>query len=137
MPAATSRLRRETANTRSDRHPACRHHPRERVGQPVLDPQDATKEDPRGRRLDGFPGGEDRRRECHLQIFEPLRELQERLGAINDVVVAMDAFRAARKTDPRAWFALGWLAGQREVLIRAARPALRAFAKSDGFWKKA
>ena len=71
------------------------------------------------------------------RYLKPLRELQERLGAINDVVVAMDAFRAARKTDPRAWFALGWLAGQREVLIRAARPALRAFAKSDGFWKKA
>ena len=70
------------------------------------------------------------------RYLKPLRKLQERLGAINDVVVAMDAFRAARETDPRAWFALGWLAGRREVLIRAARPELRAFAKSDGFWKK-
>ena len=70
------------------------------------------------------------------RYLKPLRALQERLGAINDVVVAMNAFRAARDTDPRAWFALGWLAGRREVLIRAARPELRAFAKSDGFWKK-
>lgn len=75
-------------------------------------------------------------RQAVKRYLKPLRALQERLGAINDVVVAMDAFRAARETDPRAWFALGWLAGRREVLIRAARPELRTFAKSDGFWKK-
>ena len=75
-------------------------------------------------------------RQAVKRYLKPLRALQERLGAINDVVVAMDAFRAARETDPRAWFALGWLAGRREVLIRAARPELRAFAKSGGFWKK-
>ena len=76
-------------------------------------------------------------RQAVKRYLKPLRALQERLGAINDVVVAMEAFRAARETDPRAWFALGWLAGRREVLIRAARPELRAFAKSDGFWKEA
>jgi len=76
-------------------------------------------------------------RQAVKRYLKPLRNLQERLGAINDVVVAMDAFRAARETDPRAWFALGWLAGRREVLIRAARPELRAFIKSDVFWKKA
>jgi len=75
-------------------------------------------------------------RQAVKRYLKPLRALQERLGAINDVVVAMEAFRATRETDPRAWFALGWLAARREVLIRAARPELRAFAKSDGFWKK-
>jgi len=64
-----------------------------------------------------------------------LRAAQERLGEINDVVMAMDAFRRARDTDPRAWFALGWLASRRDVLIAQALPDLKAFANAKRFWK--
>ena len=63
-----------------------------------------------------------------------LRAAQERLGAINDVVVAMEAFKRSRDTDPRAWFALGWLAARREVLIAGALTDLKAFAKAKRFW---
>lgn len=62
-----------------------------------------------------------------------LRAAQERLGAINDVVMAMQAFSRARDTDPRAWFALGWLAARRDVLIDQALPDLKAFARAKRF----
>jgi len=58
-----------------------------------------------------------------------LRAVQERLGEINDVVVAMEAFHRHRDTDPRAWFALGWLAARRELLIAKALPDLKTFAR--------
>jgi inorganic triphosphatase YgiF len=64
-----------------------------------------------------------------------LRAAQERLGVINDVVIAMDAFSRTRDTDPRAWFALGWLAARRDVLIAQALPDLKAFARTRRFWK--
>ena len=68
--------------------------------------------------------------------LKALRAVQERLGAINDVVVAMDAFRGHRDTDPRAWFALGWLAARRELLIAQALPDLKAFSRAKRFWKR-
>ena len=64
-----------------------------------------------------------------------LRAAQERLGAINDVVVAMEAFKRSRDTDPRAWFALGWLAARRELLLAQALPDLKKFAAAKRFWK--
>ena len=64
------------------------------------------------------------------RYLSALRAVQERLGAINDVVVAMEAFKHHRDTDPRAWFALGWLAARREALIAKALPDLKAFAKA-------
>lgn len=63
------------------------------------------------------------------RYLRALRAVQERLGAINDVVVAMKAFNRHRDTDLRAWFALGWLAARREVLIAKALPDLKAFAR--------
>ena len=65
-----------------------------------------------------------------------LRAVQERLGAINDVVVAMEAYKRSRDTDPRAWFALGWLAARREVLMTQALPDLKKFAGAKRFWKQ-
>lgn len=69
-----------------------------------------------------------------------LRALQERLGALGDVVMAMQAFAPDRDQDrdgdPRAMFALGWLAGRREQLIAQAAPQLRAFGKVERYWKR-
>ena len=65
-----------------------------------------------------------------------LRALQDRLGEINDTVVGMAAFKAAHDHDPRAWFAVGWLAARRELLVMDAKPDLRRFAKARGFWKE-
>jgi triphosphatase len=78
-------------------------------------------------------------------LFEPralrrylkrLRALQERLGALSDVLMAMQSFAQQRDRDPAALFALGWLAARREVLIAAAAPELKAFAKVERFWKR-
>jgi len=63
------------------------------------------------------------------RYLRALRAVQERLGEINDVVVAMEAFHRHRDTDPRAWFALGWLAARRELLIAKALPDLKTFAR--------
>lgn len=68
--------------------------------------------------------------------LRPLRRVQERLGALNDVAVALQAFDALKATDPRAWFALGWLAARREELLAGAPPELRALAKRKAFWRK-
>jgi hypothetical protein len=32
-------------------------------------------------------------------------------------------------------FALGWLAARRDVLVAAAAPELKAFAKAERFWR--
>ncbi len=69
------------------------------------------------------------------RYLRALRAAQERLGAINDVVVAMEAFKRSPDTDPRAWFALGWLAARREVLMAQALPDLKKFAGAKRFWK--
>ena len=65
-----------------------------------------------------------------------LRALQQRLGALGDVVMAMQAFARHLESDPRAMFALGWLAGRREQLIAAAAPELKAFGKVERYWKR-
>lgn len=70
------------------------------------------------------------------RYLKPLRELQERLGALNDVAVGLAGYRDARRDDPRDLFALGWLAARRERLAADCRPALRAVAKAQRFWKK-
>lgn len=70
------------------------------------------------------------------RYLKALRALQERLGAVSDAVMAMDAFGARAPADPHAMFALGWLASRREALIAAAAPELKAFTKVERFWKK-
>lgn len=71
------------------------------------------------------------------RYLKALRALQERLGAVSDAVMAMDAFGARAPADPYAMFALGWLASRREALIAASAPELKAFTKVARFWKKA
>ena len=69
-----------------------------------------------------------------------LRALQERLGALGDVVMAMQVYARERdangNVDSRSMFALGWLAGRREQLIAAAAPQLKAFGKVERYWKR-
>ena len=59
---------------------------------------------------------------------------QEALGQYNDLCVAEEAFRQQVQTDPRAWFAVGWLAAQRETLLAAAAQGLDDVATAKGFW---
>ena len=49
---------------------------------------------------------------------------------------ALEAFRGATATDPRAWFAVGWLSARQEASTRASQKALRRIAKAPRFWKR-
>ena len=74
-------------------------------------------------------------RKAVRRYLKPLRALQERLGAISDVIVAIDALRGAPERDTRSWFALGWLSARRAALIEQAGAELKAFAKAEEFWR--
>lgn len=69
------------------------------------------------------------------RYLKVLRALQERLGAVSDVLMAMQTFGQRGPADPQAMFALGWLAAHRERLLVSAGPELKAIAKVDRFWK--
>jgi inorganic triphosphatase YgiF len=75
-------------------------------------------------------------RKAVRRYLKPLRALQERLGAISDVIVAIDALRGTSERDTRAWFALGWLSARRAALIEQAGAELKGFEKADVFWRE-
>jgi len=74
-------------------------------------------------------------RKAVRRYLKPLRALQERLGSISDVIVAIDALRGTTERDARGWFALGWLSARRAALIEQAAAELKAFAKAEVFWR--
>ena len=57
-----------------------------------------------------------------------VRTAQDLLGRYNDLAVAEHAFRDLATHDPRAWFAVGWLAASRAALVAPAHEALRDMA---------
>lgn len=63
-----------------------------------------------------------------------LRAAQEQLGHFNDVAVAADHYRRQLDSEPRAWFALGWLAERRRVVIGDCVESLEAFRRAEPFW---
>ena len=70
------------------------------------------------------------------RYLRALRGVQERLGALSDVAMAMGAYAGRREIEPRAMFALGWLAARREVLIAGAAPDLKALIKAPRFFER-
>lgn len=70
------------------------------------------------------------------RYLRALSALQERLGALNDVGVALAHLRAAQPHDAATLFALGWLAARRAALIAECAPALQAFADARRPWKR-
>lgn len=75
-------------------------------------------------------------RRAAKRYLAALRDAQSCLGEINDVGVALGAFREPAAAEPQAMFAVGWLAAQREGLLAAAPSRLAAFAQAPRFWKK-
>lgn len=69
-----------------------------------------------------------------LRYLKSLKALQERLGKVSDVMMAMEVFQPRAAHEARAMFALGWLAARREVLIGEAMPELKGFGKTEPFW---
>ena len=70
------------------------------------------------------------------KYLDRLAPAQDALGRANDEQVALDAYRAAAERDPRAWFAVGWLAARQPAGVREGRRALRRIAEAPVFWKK-
>ncbi len=68
------------------------------------------------------------------RYLKPLQGLQQRLGAIVDATVALDAYRGHSEEDPHVLFALGWLAAHKQSLLRKSRRPVRAFLKCKRFW---
>jgi triphosphatase len=64
-----------------------------------------------------------------------LRDLQDRLGRIVDVTVALDSFRRSGDDDPHALFAVGWLAARKNALIEDAAKEMGRFGGVERFWK--
>lgn len=64
-----------------------------------------------------------------------LTAAQEALGRLQDVTVAQAVFSAQRDREPRAWFALGWLAARHADCATEAGRALRALGKSPKFMR--
>ena len=71
------------------------------------------------------------------RYLKRLQAAQEALGRYNDLCVAQQAFRALADTDPRAWFAAGWLQARRDVQVAQAAAALRRLARARVFWPPA
>lgn len=69
------------------------------------------------------------------RFLKPLQALQDRLGALSDVAMALAAYDAAPAADPRRWFALGWLAARHDALVAGSVPELATFARAKRFWK--
>ena len=68
------------------------------------------------------------------RCLKPLRAMQERLGELVDLTVALDAYRAGSDRDPHALFAVGWLAARRERQVAECEPALKDFRAAKQFW---
>jgi triphosphatase len=71
------------------------------------------------------------------RYLKRLQAAQEALGRYNDLCVAQQAFRAQADTDPRAWFAAGWLQARRDAQVAQAAVALRRLARARVFWPRA
>lgn len=65
-----------------------------------------------------------------------LAALQQQLGELNDVSVALAAWRSLPDPDPSAAFALGWLSARRETLVAACEPALAALSEAKKPWPR-
>lgn len=70
------------------------------------------------------------------RYLKPLRALQERLGELMDLTVALDLYRQRSDSDPHALFAVGWLASRKEQLVIEVHADTAAFVAAKRFWKK-
>jgi inorganic triphosphatase YgiF len=65
-----------------------------------------------------------------------LADAGEALGQLNDLYVAGAAYETVLDEEPRAWFALGWLAAERGRAAEAAAASLKALAGTPRPWTK-
>lgn len=76
-----------------------------------------------------YPGKAGRR------LQRAVADAGEALGHMNDLHVASVAYEAMVTREPRAWFALGWLAAQRQQAVADAARRLARLAKTPRPWR--
>lgn len=65
-----------------------------------------------------------------------VRPAQDALGERQDLLVAQSLFEAQLPADPRAWFAVGWLAARRAQAVARCSETLAAVAQAPQFWRR-
>lgn len=68
------------------------------------------------------------------RYLENWQQAQDALGKYNDQRISAEVFRAQASTEPRAWFAVGWLTARQRESVKRCERALRAAAKTTAFW---
>lgn len=69
------------------------------------------------------------RRKPLKHYLSALASAQEATGELNDLYVARDRYAEALRTQPQAWFALGWLSAKIDEARATTAPVLRRLAK--------
>jgi triphosphatase len=68
------------------------------------------------------------------RYLRDLRPLQDVLGELGDLQLAQQLYAQAAAGEPRAWFAVGWIARTRREALANCSAALREFARARTFW---
>ena len=68
----------------------------------------------------------------YLKMLKPA---QESLGKYNDFIVAENLLQPYIPTQPEVWFALGWLAAEKQKVLLKSQQDLLNFAQAKRFWK--
>jgi inorganic triphosphatase YgiF len=66
-----------------------------------------------------------------LAVIEPA---QDRLGELNDLVVAADMYLTMTSHQQKAWFAVGWLTAHEQEAVEACIEPLRRVARHKLYW---
>ncbi|WP_089604708.1 CYTH and CHAD domain-containing protein [Acinetobacter piscicola] len=64
-----------------------------------------------------------------------LKPAQESLGKYNDFIVAENRLKPYAPAQPEVWFALGWIAAEKQHLLIQSQQDLLHFAQAIPFWK--
>lgn len=72
----------------------------------------------------------------YRQFLGAMSYAQESLGRYNDLVEALASYRAQIDSDPRAWFAVGWLTGEIKSQALHCTTALATLRECKGPWKR-
>lgn len=73
--------------------------------------------------------------EAVARYLAAVRPAQDALGERQDLLVAQSLFEAQLPADPRAWFAVGWLAARRAQAVARCSETLAAVAQAPRFWR--
>lgn len=68
--------------------------------------------------------------------LKKLKPAQESLGQYNDLIVAETLFSPLTEEQPQVWFALGWIAAQKQYFLEHSAQELQHFSQAAPFWKE-